>query len=137
MKKVDWFSIFVTTALLTFSVRTEAQQPEKIFRIGYPGLGRRYHVHCHRDGWLYLAVLLDLYSRRVVGWAMSETIDQQLVLDALTMALGQCRAQPGLIHHTDQGAPVLQHCLCRDAEKARHGAEHEPKGKLLRLTKRH
>ena len=55
------------------------------------------------SGWLYLAVLLDLYSRRVVGWAMSERINQQLVLDALIMALGQCRPQPGLIHHTDQG----------------------------------
>jgi transposase InsO family protein len=55
------------------------------------------------SGWLYLAVLLDLYSRRVVGWAMSERIDQQLVLDALIMGLGQCRAQAGLIHHTDQG----------------------------------
>ena len=55
------------------------------------------------SGWLYLAVLLDLYSRRVVGWAMSERIDQRLVLDALIMALGQWRAQPGLIHHTDQG----------------------------------
>jgi hypothetical protein len=40
-------------------------------------------------GWLYLAVLIDLYSRRVVGWAMSERIDQQLVLDALNMALLQ------------------------------------------------
>jgi putative transposase len=55
------------------------------------------------SGWLYLAVLLDLYSRRVVGWAMSERIDQQLVLDALIMALGQGHPKPGLIHHTDQG----------------------------------
>ena len=55
------------------------------------------------SGWLYLAVLLDLYSRRVVGWAMSERIDQQLVLDALNMALGECQPKPGLIHHTDQG----------------------------------
>ena len=55
------------------------------------------------SGWLYLAVLLDLYSRRVVGWAMSERIDQQLVLDALNMALGQCLPHTGLIHHTDQG----------------------------------
>ena len=55
------------------------------------------------SGWLYLAVLLDLYSRRVVGWAMSERIDQQVVLDALIMALGECRPGPGLIHHTDQG----------------------------------
>ncbi len=55
------------------------------------------------EGWLYLAVLIDLYSRRVVGWAMSERIDQQLVIDALNMALLQRRVKPGLIHHTDQG----------------------------------
>jgi putative transposase len=55
------------------------------------------------EGWLYLAVLIDLYSRRVIGWAISERIDQQLVLDALTMALLQRRVKPGLIHHTDQG----------------------------------
>ena len=55
------------------------------------------------EGWLYLAVLIDLYSRRVVGWAMSERIDQQLVLDALNMALLQRRVKPGLIHHSDQG----------------------------------
>lgn len=55
------------------------------------------------EGWLYLAVLIDLYSRRVVGWAMSARIDQQLVLDALNMALLQRRVKPGLIHHTDQG----------------------------------
>ena len=54
-------------------------------------------------GWLYLAVLIDLYSRRVVGWAMSERIDQQLVLDCLNMALLQRKVKPGLIHHTDQG----------------------------------
>jgi transposase InsO family protein len=53
------------------------------------------------EGWLYLAVLID--SRRVVGWAMSERIDQQLVLDALNMARLQRRVKPGLIHHTDQG----------------------------------
>jgi len=54
-------------------------------------------------GWLYLAVLIDLYSRKVVGWAMSERIDQQLVIDALNMAILQSRLEPGLIHHTDQG----------------------------------
>jgi putative transposase len=54
-------------------------------------------------GWLYLAVLIDLYSRKVVGWAMSERIDQQLVIGALNMAILQSRPEPGLIHHTDQG----------------------------------
>lgn len=56
-----------------------------------------------RRGWLYLAVLLDLYSRRVVGWAMSERRDGALALDALTMALIQRRPAPGLLHHSDQG----------------------------------
>lgn len=57
-----------------------------------------------RAGWLYVAVLLDLYSRRAIGWAMSAKPDQQLTLDALAMAVGQRRVQPGLIHHSDQGA---------------------------------
>lgn len=55
-----------------------------------------------RQGWLYLAVLLDLFSRRVVGWAMSSTIDTTLVLDALEMAVASRHPPAGLIHHTDR-----------------------------------
>ena len=57
-----------------------------------------------RAGWLYVAVLLDLYSRRVIGWAMRAKPDQHLTLEALAMAVRQRRVQPGLIHHSDQGA---------------------------------
>ncbi len=57
-----------------------------------------------RSGWLYLAVLLDLYSRRVIGWAMSAKPDQHLALEALRMALVSRRPHQGLLHHTDQGA---------------------------------
>lgn len=57
-----------------------------------------------REGVLYVAVLLDLYSRRVVGWAMNSKINQSLVSDALQMAIDQRRPLPGLIHHTDQGS---------------------------------
>ncbi len=57
-----------------------------------------------RAGWLYLAVVLDLYSRRVIGWAMSAKPDQHVALQALHMALGQRCPRPGLIHHSDQGA---------------------------------
>lgn len=57
-----------------------------------------------RSGWLYLAVLLDLYSRRVIGWAMSAKPDQHLAIEALRMALVSRRPHRGLIHHTDQGA---------------------------------
>lgn len=56
-----------------------------------------------RRGWLYVAVMIDLYSRRIVGWAMSHRIDQPLVLDALRMAIAQRCPEPGLIHHSDQG----------------------------------
>ncbi len=56
-----------------------------------------------RAGWLYLAVVLDLYSRRIVGWAMSAKPDRHLAVTALTMALARRQPRPGLLHHTDQG----------------------------------
>jgi transposase InsO family protein len=56
-----------------------------------------------RGGYLHLAVLLDLYARRVVGWSMSERPDLQLVLGALEMAMEHRRPAIGVIHHTDQG----------------------------------
>ena len=56
------------------------------------------------QGWLYLAVVMDLYSRRIVGWSMSRRINRHLVLDALTMALGQRRPEGELIHHSDRGS---------------------------------
>jgi transposase InsO family protein len=54
------------------------------------------------DGWLYLAVLLDLYSRRVVGWAMSDRIDTELALCALQKAASARALEPSWIHHTDR-----------------------------------
>lgn len=56
------------------------------------------------QGWLYLAVLLDLFSRRVVGWAMSAHNDENLVLQALNMALHRRRPARGLIHYSDTGS---------------------------------
>jgi putative transposase len=56
------------------------------------------------EGWLYLAVLLDLHSRFAVGWAMSERITDDLTLDALAMALARRRPAPGLLHHSDRGS---------------------------------
>ena len=55
------------------------------------------------EGWLYLAVVLDLFSRRVVGWALSERNDEALTVAALQRALEQRRPAPGLIHHSDRG----------------------------------
>jgi len=56
------------------------------------------------DGWLYLAVLLDLYSRRIVGWAMRPTLETELVCAAWHMALARRPVAPGLIHHSDRGS---------------------------------
>lgn len=56
------------------------------------------------EGWLYLAVLIDLYSRAVVGWAMSARINAQLTHDALMMAIWKPRPVPGLIVHSDRGS---------------------------------
>ena len=55
------------------------------------------------EGWLYLAVILDLFSRQVVGWSMSESLECQLALDALKMALAHRQPARGLIHHSDRG----------------------------------
>jgi len=56
------------------------------------------------EGWLYLAAILDLFSRRVVGHAMSEHIDRALVLDALRDAIGRRVPNAGLVHHSDRGS---------------------------------
>lgn len=55
------------------------------------------------EGWLYLAMELDLYSHRIVGWSLSDRLSHQLVLDALDMAVGRRRPGAGLIHHSDRG----------------------------------
>jgi transposase InsO family protein len=55
------------------------------------------------EGWLYLAVVLDLFSRRVVGWAMRDTMGSELVEAALHMALVDRQPEAGLLHHSDQG----------------------------------
>jgi transposase InsO family protein len=57
------------------------------------------------EGWLYLAAILDLYSRRVVGWAASDANDRELALEALRRALKNRPAGPGLVHHSDRGSP--------------------------------
>lgn len=57
-----------------------------------------------QEGWLYLAVVIDLCSRKVVGWSMSSRMKARLVCDALQMAIWQRRPEAGLIHHSDRGS---------------------------------
>ena len=55
------------------------------------------------EGWLFLAVVLDLFSRKIVGWAMAPHLPTELVADALDMAIMRRRPGPGLVHHSDRG----------------------------------
>ncbi len=57
-----------------------------------------------REGWLYLAVVLDMFSRRVIGWSMRSTLGRDLTLEALRMALEQRHPTPGVLHHSDRGS---------------------------------
>ena len=57
-----------------------------------------------QEGWLYLAVIIDLYSRKVVGWSMSSRMTSRLVCDALTMAIWNRQPESGLICHSDRGS---------------------------------
>lgn len=56
------------------------------------------------EGWLYLSAVMDLYSRRIIGWSMSRNIDAELVTDALKMAISHRKPDGGLIHHSDRGS---------------------------------
>ena len=73
-----------------------------------------------REGWLFLAVVLDLASRRVVGWAVRETMETELVLAALHAALADRRPAPGLVHHADRGSQYASGAY--RALLAQHGA---------------
>ncbi len=79
------------------------------------------------EGWLYTSILLDLYSRKVVGWAMSDHIDTQLVTDALEMALGRRQPDAGLLHHSDRGSQYASHAY--RGLLAEHGIECSMSGK--------
>jgi len=56
------------------------------------------------EGWLYLAAILDLFDRKIVGWSMDSTMTQQLVINALNNAVGRRKPEKGLIHHSDRGS---------------------------------
>jgi putative transposase len=61
-----------------------------------------------REGWLYLAVVIDLFSRRVVGWAVGDGLHRELAINALGKAIVMRRPKPGLIHHSDRGSQFLE-----------------------------
>lgn len=79
------------------------------------------------EGWLYLAVMIDLASRRVVGWACANHMRSGLALEALRMALSQRRPPPGLVHHSDRGSQYASKAYKK--ELAKHGIKQSMSGK--------
>ncbi len=71
------------------------------------------------QGWLYLAVVMDLYSRRIVGWSMSRRMSRRLVIDALRMAVGARQPDRDLVHHSDRGGQYTSDDFRN--ELAKHG----------------
>ena len=70
------------------------------------------------EGWLYLAAVQDVFSRRIVGWSMADHMRTELVSDALQMALEHRRPAPGLIHHSDQGSQYVSLAFGQTARAA-------------------
>ena len=80
-----------------------------------------------REGWLYLPLVIDLFSRQVVGWSVGDRLHRRLALAALRQALAIRRPAPGLIHHSDRGS---QYCsIDYQAELRRHGIQISMSGK--------
>lgn len=79
------------------------------------------------QGWVYLAAVQDLYSRRIVGWSMADHMRAELVTDALEMAIKRRRPEPGLIHHSDQGS---QYVSLAFGQKARDNGIARSMGKV-------
>ncbi|GIW50222.1 MAG: hypothetical protein KatS3mg080_0833 [Anoxybacillus sp.] len=84
-----------------------------------------------KEGWLYLASVMDLFSRKIVGWYLSERMTKELVIKALNRAINQRKPQPGLIHHSDQGSQYASNEYQAMLRTIRNADEHESKGKLL------
>ena len=80
------------------------------------------------EGWLYLAGILDLYSRRLTGWAMSEPIDPQLILTAWGMALTHRQPPAGLVFHSDRGVQYASHDYRHALQRAQAIASMSRKG---------
>jgi putative transposase len=96
-----------------FRVTTDSNHP---YRVAPNLLNRQFRVNAPNrvwtadityirtfEGWLYLATIMDLYSRRIIGWAMAETLKSDFVISALRMAIQFRRPAKGLLHHSDRG----------------------------------
>ncbi len=74
---------------------------------------------CSREGFVYLAFILDAYSRKIVGWSMATHLRSELVVDALQMAIARRKPAPGLVHHSDRGVQYTSLSLGKKLEDER------------------
>ncbi len=81
-----------------------------------------------REGWLYLAVMLDLFSRRIIGWAVSSSLSQELPIRALDRAIFERAPAPGLLHHSDRGSQYTSGQYRKRLEKHKLSASMSRKG---------
>ena len=90
-----------------------------------------------REGWLYLSVVLDLNSRKVVGWSMAQTMETDLILGAMNMALQRRETSPGLLFHSElcpswvSWLPICFSSFSRSFKRLRHVSKHEQERELL------
>src|SRR5215831_11752543 len=83
------------------------------------------------EEFVYLAVILDAYSRRVIGWHLDEGLDASLTISAVRMALRERTVQPGLVHHSDRRSAVCQRRIHGSTEGPGHRNQYEPQGEPL------
>ena len=101
--------------------RFEAAAPNPVW------LGDLTHMRTG-EGWLVLAAVLDLHTRKIVGWSMRETLHAAIALEALGMAVQRQPPAPGLIRHAQQGQPARVRAVPEDPRRGRDHALHEPQG---------
>ena len=78
------------------------------------------------EGWLYAAAVMDLNSRRIVGWSMSDTMQARMVSDALLMALWRRGKPAALMHHSEQGSQYTSDEFQQLLKSQKHHLQHEP-----------
>jgi putative transposase len=80
------------------------------------------------EGWLFLAAVMDLYSRKIVGWSMRENLEAPLVVDAISMAIARRKPKPGLVHHSDRGSQYASLAMGRTLRDSKIMASMGSKG---------
>jgi putative transposase len=80
------------------------------------------------EGWLFLAAVMDLYSRKIVGWSMRDDLEAPLAVDAISMAISRRKPKPGLVHHSDRGSQYTSIAMGRTLRDSKIMASMGSKG---------